>query len=122
MTQVTIHLGVGDDEFLLRFPIAHIERIRNHPRAWLEVLQQFGTKLEIDMRQQEQGHYRSLANVRLEQIILLESNQFLHAGLSGVLLCLADPYRVDIDSDSASAKVLGSGNHNAAIAAAKVVY
>ena len=53
MAQVGTLCRIADSDFLLGLPIAHVEGVGDDPRAWLQILQQFGTKLEVDARQQE---------------------------------------------------------------------
>ncbi len=72
------------------------------------------------LRQQEQRHNRCLVDISQEKVVLFEPHQGLDAGLPGVLLSLADAYRVDIDPNSAGSVVLGGSNDNTAITAAEV--
>src|SRR5678816_4490515 len=99
-----------------------VEGVGNHPRAGLQILQQFGAKLQIDVWQQEQGNHRGLANLSVEEVVLFESNQFLDPGLPCVLLRLVDAHGVDVDSDTPSPIALGGGNYNAAIPTTEVVH
>ena len=108
-------------DFLLRLPIAHIEGVGNDPRTRLQLLEQLGAQLQIDIGQQKQGHHGGLVKVGLEQVVFLEANQVLHAGLLGVLPGLADAHRVDIDPHAASPVSLGGRDDNPAIAAAEVI-
>src|SRR6516225_6005475 len=52
--------------FLLWSPVPHVEGVRDHPRARLQVLEQLRAKFQVNARQQKQGHDRGLAKISLE--------------------------------------------------------
>src|SRR4029450_3863586 len=43
---------------LVRFPIAHIEGMRDNPRAWFQLAKEIRLQLQVDVRQQIHGHDR----------------------------------------------------------------
>ena len=60
-------------------------------------------------------------NIGFEQVILFESDQFLHAGFLRIGFGFADANRVDIDSNAASAKILCGSDDNSSISATQIV-
>ena len=82
---------------------------------------QLWAKLQVNARQQKQGHDRSLAKISLEQVVLFEAHQIFHACLLSVFLRLPDTVWIDVDPDATRAVSLGRSDHDAPVATPKIV-
>ena len=112
-------LGLDLDDLLgLRPP--HVEGVGDDPRAGLELLQ-LGHELDVQARQQVERDDVRLAQVLLEDVLLLDRHQLAHPVLLDVLVRLLDALRVDVEADGLDAVLLRRGDQDAAVAAAEVV-
>src|SRR5262245_8622513 len=101
-------------DHLLRFPLPHLELVRNDARAGLELGPEPRPQLLVEVGQQVEGDYRGFAEVGLEQVLLAELDQVGHAVAARVLVRLADAVWIDVDADRTHAEALGRGDRDAA--------
>jgi hypothetical protein len=57
---------VTNRQFPVWLPVTHAKRIRDYPRSGLQVLQQFGAKLQIHLFEQEKNNDGCLVNIGIE--------------------------------------------------------
>ena len=88
----------------------------------LQVVQKLWTQLNIELREEVEGDYRSLANIGLKEVLFQESHALSDVGLTCIVAALGDPLRIDINAHSTRAMTFGGSNHQAAIAAAEVIH
>src|SRR5688500_20276114 len=79
---------------LVRFPIAHVEGMRDYPRAWLELAQKIWLKFQINVGQEIHGYNRSRGEIDCENGLLADLSQALHACFTNVFARY--PHQVDI--------------------------
>jgi hypothetical protein len=103
---------------LVGLPVAHGEGVGDDARAGLHV-EDLGTQLEIDVRQQEERDHRRLGEIGLEEVGLDERGAGRDAFLRRVALRELDHVRVVFDAHRARA-ALRRGDDGAAVARAEV--
>ena len=116
-----IDAAAVDDLFALGLPIAHIEAVRDDPRAGLQLLQQLRLEALVDVGKQVERDDGGVRDVRFEQVVLLELDLVFDVGAFGVGARLLNPLGIDIHADALRAVVFRGRDDDAAIAAAEIV-
>src|SRR4029453_11125113 len=102
-------------------PVAHVEVVRDDPRAGSELAEQLRPQAKVQLGRQVQRHHGGLAEVGLEQIARPERHAIGDAGPAGRLHALGHQLRIDLDADAPRAEVARRRDHHAAVARAQIV-
>uniref|UniRef100_A0A0N4ZEN4 Tr-type G domain-containing protein n=1 Tax=Parastrongyloides trichosuri TaxID=131310 RepID=A0A0N4ZEN4_PARTI len=116
-----VDVAVGDLDPLIRWPVAHVEGVRDDAGAGLQLAEETRAQLHIDRLQQIKADHGGLADIDAEQVFLDEVDHMLDPGPAGVLHGVGDPHRVDVDADAVGVAVAGGGDDDPAVAAAEVI-
>ena len=110
-----------DGDGFVGLPVAHVVHVGDDASAGLELGEEFGAKLQIDFRPQEERDDARGANVGREQILGEKFDAIAHAGAARVLSALRDARGIDIDADAAHTGRAYGGDDDATVTAAEIV-
>jgi hypothetical protein len=94
--KTAVALGRHRDD-LFRLGAAHVEVVRDNPRAGLQLLK-LRHELHVQAGQQIQRHHVRLRKVQLEDVGVADRDQIFHLVLLDVLERLLDALRVDVEA------------------------
>ena len=96
-----VHLPSSHRGGPVRFPVAHVELVRDDARAGPQLGEELGAELQVHAPEQVERHDRRVAQIGAEEVELAELDAIGDARSRRCVPCLGDEPPVDVDADPA---------------------